>query len=138
MPFVLTDLPNEVLFEVLTHVPPTSVARLQRTSRKFNDLAQPLLWRYYCQTHFKYWSEERHIHQILQEDASKVDWKKIFAQRHVIGRDISRELNGILNSQVGRGEKCERIISVGYDAKDMLLQNLEVGDDAEDVLARRY
>ena len=26
----------------------------------------------------------------------------------------------------------------GYDAKDALLRHLNVGDDAEDVLARRY
>ena len=69
---------------------------------------------------------------------SKVDWKKIFTQRHGIARSISRNIDSILSSQSGRIEKAEKIMGHGYDAKDTLLRHLNVGDDAEDVLARRY
>lgn len=71
-------------------------------------------------------------------DVNKVNWKKIFSDRHSFDRSISHEIGSILSNQVGRIEKAENIIKYGYDAKDILLRNLKVGDSAEDVLARRY
>lgn len=67
-----------------------------------------------------------------------MDWKKVFAERRQIDRSISREIDSILGSQVGRIEKTSRIVEHGYDAKDTLLRHLSVADDADDVLARRY
>ena len=58
-------------------------------------------------------------------------------RRHVVDRTTSHELDSILTSQVGRIEKSETIVGLGYDAKDALLRHLNVGKDAEDILARR-
>ena len=72
------------------------------------------------------------------DDVVKVGWKRIFLERHYIDRLISRTIDSILSSQTGRIEKYQRIVDYGYDAKDTLLRHLDVGDEVEDVLARRY
>lgn len=56
----------------------------------------------------------------------------------MVDRTTSHELDNILAGQRGRIRGSETIAELGYDAKDTLLRNLIVGDDAEDVLARRY
>ena len=138
MTTVLSDLPIEVLFQIFLCVPPASIPTLQQVCRKFNDLSQPLLWRHHCQTQFKYWDPKHEIKAKYAQSAAKVDWKQLFQTRHLADRAISQELEKILSSQTGRIERSERILVHGYDAKDTLLRHLNVGDDAEDVLARRY
>lgn len=56
----------------------------------------------------------------------------------MVDKTTSHELNSILARQRGRIKRSEIIAELGYDAKDTLLRNLNVGEDAEDVLARRY
>lgn len=137
MPAALTDLPNEVIFQILLYVPPSSAPALQQISRRFNDLSQPLLWRHHCRTQYRYWSQEHSIQQKFSDNAAKADWKKIFARRHLIDRTTGHKLDSILASQVGRIEKSESIVGLGYDAKDALLRHLTIEEGAKDVLARR-
>ena len=134
----LNELPIEVLHQIISYIPPSSVPTVQRVSRKFNNLPQPLLWRDHCRTHFKYWSPERDLQQKLAGCVTGTDWKTLFSDRYSIDRSIARDVDGILASQRHRIEKAERILGYGYDAKDTLLRHLNVSDDAEDVLARRY
>lgn len=72
------------------------------------------------------------------DDVLKVDWNKIFVERHHIDCSTSRTIDSILSSQTGRVEKYQRIVDHGYDAKDTLMRHLNMGDEVEDVLARRY
>ena len=74
----------------------------------------------------------------FKNDVYKADWKKIFMERQFIDYSTNLALDSILSSQVGRTEKFEHVLRHGYDAKDTLLYNMNVGDEAEDVLARRY
>ncbi|KAL8810125.1 MAG: hypothetical protein Q9200_002832 [Gallowayella weberi] len=134
----LTALPPEILFQILLCVPPSTIPILQQVCRKFNQLSQPLLWRQHCRTQFKYWKPEHDIAAKYAQSAAQVDWKHLFQQRHLADGAISRDIEDILSSQTGRIERSERIIAHGYDAKDTLLRHLNVDDDAEDVLARRY
>jgi F-box protein 21 len=138
MTVTLSELPTEVIYQVLLHLPPSSVPTLQQVSTQFNELSQPLLWRHHCRTLYHYWSPERNIEEKFNEPVAKVDWKQLFAERHRINRSTSREIDSILASQVSRIDKTERIVGHGYDAKDTLLRQLSVSDDTEDVLARRY
>ena len=138
MILTLDKLPNEIIFQILLCIPPSSVPALQQVSKRFNDVSQPLLWRYHCSALFSYWSPEHAIEEKFNGPVAKVDWKKVFAERRHIDRSICRELDSILGSQVGRIEKTSRIVEHGYDAKDTLLRHLSVADDADDVLARRY
>lgn len=137
MPTSLTDLPNEVIFQILLHVPPSSAHTLQHICRRFNDLTQPLLWKYHCRTQFSYWSQGHCIQEKFADKAAKIDWKKIFSDRQIVDQCTNQEINDILTSQQGRIEKSEKIVDLGYDTKDELLRNLHVNDEAPDVLARQ-
>lgn len=138
MPASLTDLPNEVIFQIFLHVPASSAPALQRVSRRFNDLAQSLLWKHHCRTQFRYWSQGEEIQKNLSSNDALTDWKNVFKRRHMVEKTASHELDSILGSQRGRIRSSESIAELGYDAKDMLLRNLSVGEDTKDVLARRY
>lgn len=138
MAITLSELPIEILHQIISYVPPSSVPSVHIVSRKFNNLSQPLLWRYHCRTQFKYWSHEHDIKQKLSGSVIETDWKRLFSERYSIDRSITCDIDGILASQRNRIEKAERIMGRGYDAKDALLQHLNVDDDAEDFLARRY
>ena len=138
MRITLSELPVEVLHQILSYIPPSSLPTVQTVSRQFNNLPQPLLWREHCFTHFKYWSAEHDLQQKFAGDVDKTDWKSLFSDRYSIDRSISREVDGILATQRKRIEKAENIMAHGYDAKDTLLRHRNVSDDAEDVLARRY
>ncbi|KAL9034881.1 MAG: hypothetical protein Q9180_005163 [Flavoplaca navasiana] len=135
---ILADLPTEILYQILLSVPPASIPTLQQVCRKFNDLSQPLIWRHHCQKHFKYWRPEHDIQAKYAQAPAKVNWKRLFQIRHLGDRKISQRLENILSSQTGRIEQSENILEYGYNAKDTLLRHLNVRDDAEDVLARRY
>lgn len=137
MTIMLSDLPTEILYEILLCVQPASIPAFQQTCRKFNDLSQPVLWRHHCRTQYKYWRPEHDIATKLAQGAATVDWKHLFRSRHRADVAISRDLEDILSSQTGRLDRSENIIAHGYDAKDTLLRHFNVADDAEDVLARR-
>ncbi len=138
MAITLDDLPIEVLHQIISYVSPSFVPTVQTVSRKFNNLPQPLLWRDHCRTHFKYWNPEHDLPQKLAGAVGETNWKTLFTNRYKIDRSITCDVDGILASQRNRIEKAERIMGHGYDAKDALLQHRSIGDDAEDVLARRY
>ena len=138
MAITLGGLPVEILHQIISYISPSSLPTVQAVCRKFNNLPQSHLWRDHCRTHFKYWNPEHDLHQKLAGDVRETNWKRLFSDRYSIDRSITCDVDGILASQRNRIEKTERIIGHGYDAKDALLHHLSVGDDAEDVLARRY
>lgn len=77
------------------------------------------------------------MHEKFSGAVARVDWKKIFSERHSVDHATTRQIDSILSSQRSRIEKTESIVAHGYDAKDTLLRHLNIGDEAEDVLARR-
>ena len=137
MTIKLSELPNEIIYQVLLCVPPASVTKVQQVSRQFNEISQPLLWRYYCQSHYEYWDSKHGIQEKFLGPVAKVEWKKIFSTRHNVDRITSGQIDGILGTQQSRVKKTESIVAHGYDAKDTLLKHLKVGQEAEDMLARR-
>lgn len=138
MAIILSELPNEIIYQILLCLPPTSVPKVQQVSRQFNDLSQPILWRSHCRTQFKFWKPDHEIHEKFSGAVARVDWKKIFLERHRIHHATTRQINSMLCSQRSRIEKTESIVAHGYDTKDTLLRHNNVGDEAKDVLARRY
>jgi F-box protein 21 len=134
----LIDLPNEILFQILIYVPPNLTPAILLTSRRFNDVADPRLWRFHCQTQYRYWSQDHGLKKALLDNSDSVEWKKVFSERYNKDKKISDYIDSIVASQSGRIEKAERIVSFGYDAKDTLLRHINTPDDADDVLARRY
>lgn len=135
----LSTLPDEIIQQVLQHVPPLNAPALQRVSRRFNDLTnEPLLWRHYCVTYFRYWDEEHGIRQKLNGYAPDVDWKQLYRHRRAVDLATRRTLDSILEKQTGRVEKYHSIVAYGYDAKDTLLEQCGVSFRTDDVLARRF
>jgi F-box protein 21 len=133
----LNHLPDEILHSILCHSHPRSCAALERTSRRFENVTnEPLLWRHYCQAHYKSWDKSHGILRKLASPASTVDWKALFVLRYRIDRSATQLLDSILASQTGRIEKFRAVIDFGYDAKDTLLRHSEV-ESGEDHLARR-
>ena len=138
-PAYLDDLPDEVLQHIIYYLPPQYVlSQTQRTSKRFHRLAcEPLLWRYHCRIHFRYWDSKHRIHQKFPGKVSDVDWKALYRHRKQVDSDTTELLDSIISGQVGRINKFKMIADFGYDAKDTLLRHCRTSDDAEDVLARR-
>jgi F-box protein 21 len=135
----LTDLPDEIIQQVLFYISPEDALAVQRASRRLARLAnEPLLWRYHCLTSFKYWDSKHRIMQKFAGNVTDVDWKKIYFYRRDVDIQTSRILNSILAGQIKRIEKFEQISQFGYDAKDTLLRHCAADDAVDDVLARRY
>jgi F-box protein 21 len=137
VPVTLSDLPNEILQQILLYVPPAAAARVQQVCHRFNALVEPLVWKHYYQTRYRYWDPDHQIRKKYMSDVGSVNWKKIFTRRYEMDTIITQTLNSILESQTGRIDKFQGIIQYGYDAKDCLLRHIRCSDDAEDVLARR-
>lgn len=134
-----TRLPDEILHTILCYSPPSAAAALERTARRFRSIAnEPLLWRYYCLTHFSFWEHRHDFKNKLADPVSSVDWKGLYASRCLTDSTVSSALESILTSQTGRLEKFRVIISFGYDAKDTLIRNALTGPEREDHLARRF
>ena len=134
----ISDLPGEIIQQILLYCPPITLAAVQRLSRRYNALVEPFLWRHQCRTQYRYWDPEHHIKEKLRGNINDVDWQNVFSERQRIDRITSSALEGILANQMGRIDKFQRIVECGYDAKDCLLQHMAIDDDGEDVLARRY
>ena len=131
------SLPNEVLQQILLHVPAISLAAIRCLSRRLRGLVTRFVWRHHCASDFHYWSSKHQIRDKFLEDVGAVDWEKLYQGRYKADKAISRYLDDILAGQVGRTQKFEHIVEYGYDAKDTLLKHFQVHDEADDVLARR-
>jgi F-box protein 21 len=137
MTVTLSELPNEVLQQVLYYLPPLSLPAFQLVNRRFSLLANGLIWRHVCTSKYRYWKSDHNIGEKLAAKVEQTNWKELYTQRHVIDRHTTQTLNSILSSQTGRIEKFQQILQYGYDAKDCLLWHYSSASDAEDVLARR-
>ncbi|KAI0474972.1 hypothetical protein GGR56DRAFT_643904 [Xylariaceae sp. FL0804] len=136
----LDGLPDELLQQILHYLSPEeTLSTVALLSRRFNSVAQePLLWKVYCQTSFKYWRAEHRFRDKLQGNLHDVDWKRLYLLRLAQNSRIAGLVDGIIASRVSRLDKTEQICRYGYDAKDYLLSQCRIDESAEDVLARRY
>lgn len=135
----LDCLPEEILHTILCYCHPSSAAALQRTAHRFKYVTnEPLLWRFYCQAHFKHWDSKHDISQKFSAPTCAIDWKTLYVSRHQIDRITSHLLDSILAGQTGRIEKFRTIVDLGYDIKDTLIRNITSDLETDDCLARRY
>ncbi|KXJ89429.1 hypothetical protein Micbo1qcDRAFT_235244 [Microdochium bolleyi] len=136
----LDGLPDEIIQLILHHVPAqVTLSSVALTSRRLHRVSQePLLWKYYCVQNFQYWHAEHNFRRNLQGHVHNVDWKRLFMLRLQRNDHVRSLVDSIVASRVCRLQKSEDICRYGYDAKDYLLSQCKTGDDADDVLARRY
>ncbi|KAL4930579.1 Hemimethylated DNA-binding protein YccV like-domain-containing protein [Aspergillus undulatus] len=135
----LNIFPQEILYQILLFCNPLDSVAVGCAARRFRGVTnEPLLWRHYCQTHFKFWAKEHDLPAKYSSSIYSVDWKALYISRHLVDRATSRLLDSILTSQTGRIEKFQSVVNLGYDAKDTLLRNISIDPRTEDYLARRY
>ena len=136
----LAELPNEVLRNIIFHLEPSdSLNSVQLVSRQFYTLSQePLLWRYYCKTQFKYWDEKHDIRRRFNAEAEETEWRALYLDRKNTDERTTSLLDSILSQQTKRITQANMIVEFGYDAKDTLLRHRNCDPNAPDVLARRF
>lgn len=135
----LDGLPQEILHNILCYCDPCSCAALEQSARRFQGIAnEPVLWRLYCRTHFKFWDPRHDLERRLVGPLSAVNWKALYISRHIADRSTCRNLDSILLTQTGRIEKFRSILDLGSDAKDALLRNVSLTESESDHLARRF
>ncbi|KAJ3468438.1 hypothetical protein MRS44_002503 [Fusarium solani] len=135
-----SQVPDEIIQHLLYYISPEdTLASFQLISHRLRRLAnEPLLWRYHCQSNFKFWHPEHRFHQRLRDRAPATPWKKLFIIRKCRNAQINRLLDEILATKVGRLRRFEKVCRLGYDAKDFLLEQCDADDSIDDHLARRY
>jgi F-box protein 21 len=139
MGLTLENLPDEIIQHVFSYLPIKPVVCLLQTSKHLRRIAgEQALWRHYCLRDFQHWDEKHHIREKSAIRLSSKDWQRIYTQRVNTDRRTTALLDHIVAKQLYRIGKFQVIPLQGYDAKDTILRHLRVGDDAEDVLARRY
>ncbi|KAK8879834.1 hypothetical protein PGQ11_001128 [Apiospora arundinis] len=133
-------LPDELITHILHYTSPEeTLLQISRVSKRFARVAQtPLLWRYYCDTTFKYWQADHAFHAKRRNRRLQIDWRRLCTLRLFRNRRITQLLDGIVATRLERLQRIEEICQYGYDAKDYLLSQCKIDDDAPDVLARRY
>jgi F-box protein 21 len=135
----LHSLPDELIHQILHYLSPEQTLKtVAILSRRFNRIAhEPLLWKHYCQSNFRYWQSEHHFDDKVHGALHDVDWKGLHVLRLKRNSRIANLIDGIVASRVLRLEKTEQICQYGYDAKDYLLTQCRIDESAEDILARR-
>lgn len=133
------DMPDEIIRQVIQHVAPhEAFDNCPLVSKTFKRVAfDPLLWKVFCQTSFRFWNPEHDLHKKLLLRASQTPWRDLWRRRKYRNDLIARLLNGIIATKVDRFAKMGRICELGYDAKDYLLEQINTPDSVEDSLARR-
>lgn len=132
------DLPDEVVSFVLRHLDPISALRLGRTSRRFRDLTdQPLLWKYYCQSCYRYWSADQNVRK-REVDPNFVGWKDIFSARARSARRSRTILEDVITDPLGRIGKIDQIVDDGdYGVKNELLDAFQQAPNSTNHLAQK-
>ncbi|OCK80559.1 F-box domain-containing protein [Lepidopterella palustris CBS 459.81] len=134
-----STLPTEILQAIFEYLPPRSLVATSRTSKRLKVIAdQPIIWRYYCRTHFSFWDSRHNIEAKFAGPLSDVDWRALFLERMDTEKKTNSILEEVIATQRNQIANITKIASFGYDAKHTLLQHYNVDDDAEDVLARKY
>jgi F-box protein 21 len=135
----LIDLPDEVIQNVLFRLNYTSALALEATCRRFRDVAnEALLWKSFCRDGWKKW-HPRHNFKAKIAGSEFNGWKGLFAERTQSHREVCALIESIVEVDVNRIRKVERIVELGWDAKDALLDGFRLAHLSEkSVLAQRW
>jgi len=117
----IVDLPDEVIQAILYHVPANSAIALERTCQRFRDISnEPLLWKHYCETEFRWWDKSHRIRTKLRTP-SFLDWKILYAQHRATDHATKGMIDDLVSHPTGRLDIVKSIVQGGYDSKDMLM-----------------
>jgi F-box protein 21 len=104
---------------------------LEATCRRFRDVAnEPLLWKAFCRDRWKRW-HPRHQFKAKIAGSEFAGWKRLFAERIVSSREVRALIEGIVESDRSRIPKIQRVVELGWDAKDALLEEFRLAHLSE-------
>ncbi|CAK7231905.1 hypothetical protein SEUCBS140593_008082 [Sporothrix eucalyptigena] len=135
------DLPDELIVAILNLIPSPDIAdSVQLLSRRFYHLSQePKLWLKRCRSDYRHWSTPARARLARAGRANRGPWKQMWVERRRGDARTARHFEYVLASKVNRVRHLEAICRRGLNAKDFLLEQYHLADDAaDDVLARRY
>ena len=135
----LIDLPDEVIQNVLFRLNYTNALALEATCRRFRDVAnEPLLWKSFCRDGWKKW-QPRHNFKAKIAGSEFDRWKGLFAERTRSHREVCALVESIIEEDRNRIKEVEKIVNLGWDAKDALLDGFRLAHLSEkSVLAQRW
>jgi len=133
------NLPDEILYNILSLLDVTSLVSTQNTCHRLLDLDSPLLWREQCVSEYTYWQPTHNFsHTLLQPAIVEQPWRSLLKERRTKDLRIRQTIKEVIPTTVGRLARLRSIVSEAEDAKDVLYNLLDCPDDALDVLARQY
>lgn len=136
---LILNIPDEIVQNILLFLDFRSLSGCQRTCKYLLRQTQnPLLWRHHCLTQYHYWRNPPQLNPDFGASAHKEDWKYILQTRKIADRHLFNTLNSALVDRLERTNLLDEIAIRRYDAKDMLLQQLDTAPDAPDYLSRTY
>jgi F-box protein 21 len=136
----LDECPDELLQQILLHVPPTdTLLNAQFVCKRWWRLcAEARLWKHHCLAEFQHWHSHHDLPSKLGAAASTVAWKALYIYKWSCRRQAAALFEEIVATQWGRIGKMRHIVHMGLDAKDFLLEQWCTPDQADDVFARRH
>lgn len=136
----MRNLPDELLEAIVYNLPPQANISFGATCKRCNKITyEPLVWRRHCIETWRYWNQDHNLEEKLGRAPAQMHWRQLYNLRWRTDREAMRLFDELLLTQQYRLQRMEKISSMGYDIKDLMLRLLnETPDDAEDILARRY
>ncbi|CAK7262887.1 hypothetical protein SEPCBS57363_000274 [Sporothrix epigloea] len=134
-------IPDELVVAILYLLPSSDIAdSVQLLSRRFYYLSQePKLWLARCRSDYKHWSAPFCRRLARAGPANHGPWKQMWINRRRCDASTAWHFEHVLSSKVKRVRHLEAICRRGLNAKDFLLEQYSLADNAtDDVLARRY
>ncbi|KAK3621939.1 hypothetical protein LTR56_014565 [Elasticomyces elasticus] len=133
-------LPDELLEAIVFFLLPEDTVAFSATSTRSNKITyEPLVWRTHCIQQYHHWESRHEIKEKLKQPPAQTKWRLLFNERKQRDKEALALLDALLETQQHRIHRMEKIANMGYDVKDLLLQQRDhTPDDAVDVLARRY
>ena len=135
----LADLPDEIIQNVLFRLNYKTALALEVTCRRFRDVAnESLLWRSFCRDGWKKWHPRHEITAKLA-GGDFIGWKALFAERARSRKEVQTLIENIVEQDLDRISRVERIVELGWDAKDALVEAFRLAHLSEkDELAQRW
>lgn len=133
----LVALPDEVLTTILSYLDPVSLTKTLQVNQQFFRVGtENLLWRDLVLKTFRFWDDEDFIED-RQLNPAVQRWKDLFTIRKRKINETVRCIRRMVDGPTGRLRLAQRVQSMGYGVKDVLL-DMYHNAPPETLLAQRY
>lgn len=129
----LSSLPTEILQNIVCLVSPEDAIALAQASHRLLEITyEPLVWRHFCLSRYRFWDDKWHS----KLKGKEAEWRDVYCQKREIDQKVMSFFEQIITRQSGRIDLFQGISNFRYDAKDVLLEQTKVSQNAADYLSR--